>query len=359
MAPILTDLFMQMVRIDSESGNETQMMAFLEGFFKEKLQAEVELDGYGNLIARIPALNSDKREPILFSCHADTVKPGQGIDPYIDDEGMIRSRGETILGADDKAGIAEVLAALLGADKRPPAEFVITREEEIGLVGAKHLDTSRLKARHGFLVDSDVLDTIIIGGPSHCLIDVQITGKSAHAGMEPEKGISAIVAASRAIAEMPLGRLDHESTANVGIMQGGAIRNGIPEEVSIKAECRSLNHDKCVAQAELMQRLFVEAAESMGARAEVKLDYGYKASSIPEDAYSVQLSMEAIRSIGLEPKTQIITGGTDASILNEKGIITAVLGTGVRDEHSKNEHVAVADMENAVRLLVYILEKSA
>ena len=137
-----------------------------------------------------------------------------------------------------------MLEALRIAPVRPPIEIAISRQEEVGLLGVKQLDFSRITATRGFLLDNDTLDTIITGGPSYFAIDVTVTGKAAHAGMEPEKGINAIQAAARAIAALTLGRLDHETTANVGIIQGGMIRNGVPDTCTFAAECRSLTHDR-------------------------------------------------------------------------------------------------------------------
>ncbi|HSQ34607.1 MAG TPA: M28 family peptidase, partial [Candidatus Binatia bacterium] len=173
--------FMKMVTIDSESGNEARFIAYLLAEFK-KLGADARTDAYGNLVAKLPAKKSDSNEPILLSCHADTVMPGRGIRPKIED-GVIRSQGDTILGADDKAGIAEMLEALRVAKVRPPVEVAVSRQEEVGLLGIKNLDFSLLSARRGFLLDNDTLDTIVIGGPSYFALDVDVKGRSAHAGM--------------------------------------------------------------------------------------------------------------------------------------------------------------------------------
>jgi len=271
------------------------------------------------------------------------------------EDGVIRSAGETILGADDKAGIAAILEAVRTAKRRPPVEIVITRGEEVGLLGSKNLDLTMVKSKRGFVVDGDELDTVIIGGPSHVSLDINIKGKAAHAGMEPEKGISAIRVAAVAIAGMPEGRIDEETTANVGTIHGGMIRNGVPERVTIQAECRSLNHDKCMRQAEVMQRAFEEAAKEMGAQVEVKVDLEYKASQVSEDAPVVQLAKQAIAAAGLEPKTQVITGGTDALILNGKGIDAVVLGFGGKAAHATEEHITVADLKQASKVIRQLL----
>jgi len=358
MSERMTNLFMEMVTIDSESGNEEAMMQFLEDYFSKTFQAEIFRDSYGNFIAKLPAKNSEQREPIMLSCHADTVKPGVGIEPQLVD-GVISSKGDTILGADDKAGIAEVIEALHRAESFPPIEFVVSREEEVGLTGVKNLDYSKLRSKIGFLMDGDVLDSIVIGGPTYIAIDVEITGRGAHAGMEPEKGISAIQAAARAITRLRLGRLDKDTTANIGTINGGIVRNGVPEKTCFAAECRSLNHQKALDLAKGMKSIIISEVSQLGAKAEVKINVLCEAVSISENSPVVKISKKAIQAVGLDPKSIFITGFTDASIYNNKGIQTAVLGIGAQNEHSTDEKIAVADMEKAVDILLEILKSLA
>lgn len=348
--------FMEMVQIPSESGNEAEMIDYLKVEF-EKVGAEAAKDSYGNLIAKLPAKGCTGKAPILLSCHADTVMPGQGIEPVLKD-GVIRSKGETILGADDKAGIAEMLEALRTATVHPPIEIAISRQEEVGLYGVKNLDYSRLTAKRGFLLDNDTLETIVIGGPSYFAIDVKIKGRSAHAGMEPEKGINAILAASKAIVALRLGRLDHETTANVGVINGGLIRNGVPDSATFLAECRSLDHEKGQALADEMVKIIKEQVESVGATVEVKVDNLCRAVDIPADSWTVKTAQAALKSVGIDAQTTFITGFTDASIYNNQGIEMAVVGIGAQLEHSTEEHIAVADMEKAVAMLIEIFKLS-
>jgi tripeptide aminopeptidase len=355
MSQGVVDTFCAMVRIDSESGEEQAFLEYLAHLFQTQLQAKCVYDGFGNLIARVPAKNCTGKPPVLLACHGDTVKPGKGIQPVIVD-GVIRSQGDTILGADDKAGIAEVYEGVRTAERHPELELVITRQEELGLIGASHLDESLLKAKLGFVLDSDVFDSIILGGPSHMTFDIEITGRAAHAGMEPEKGISAIQAAARAISVLQLGRIDFETTANVGIIEGGTIRNGVPEKCYVKAECRSLNHEKCLHYGNIIKEAFEVAAQALSASANVKVDLNYRASSISADSAVVAIARRAVQEIGLTPRTLIITGGTDASMFNAKGIQTVVLGIGAAGEHSNDEHIAVADLERGVRLVGCLLD---
>jgi tripeptide aminopeptidase len=353
----MIEQFMEMVRIDSESGNEQHMIRFLKEEF-DAMGGDTHIDAYGNLLARFPAMDSSKNEPILFSCHADTVKPGIGIQPYISD-GIIRSKGNTILGADDKAGIAELLEALRTSTCRPPVEVAITREEEVGLLGVKNLEFNWLQSKKGFLLDNDTLETIIIGGPSYFTLDVDIKGKSAHAGMEPEKGVSAVLAASKAIAALPLGRIDRETTSNVGVIRGGLIRNGVPEETSFLAECRSLNHQKAEKLAMEMYDTIQKEVQKVGASVHIRMENPFKAVDIPEDSETVNVSKQALKKAGIEARTDYMTGFTDASIYNNKGIEMAVVGIGARLEHSPDEHIFIKDMEKAVIMIKEIMSISA
>ncbi|MCX6552878.1 MAG: M20/M25/M40 family metallo-hydrolase, partial [Acidobacteria bacterium] len=341
--------FMAMVRVDSESGDEARFMAWLLPRLEE-IGASAQLDGYGNVIAKLPAKNSTAA-PILLSCHGDTVRPGKGIEPRLEG-GVIRSGGATILGADDKAGIAEMLEALRVAPVRPPIEIAISRQEEVGLLGVKQLDFSRLSATRGFLLDNDTLDTIITGGPSYFAIDVTIKGKAAHAGMEPEKGINAIQAASRAIAALTLGRLDPETTANVGIIQGGMIRNGVPDTCTFAAECRSLTHAKGQALADTMVAVIRREVVAFGATVDITVNNLCQASFIADDAWTVRVAQQALAGLGIAATPAVMCGFTDASIYCNHGIEMGVVGIGARLEHSLEEHIYVEDMERAVAMMV-------
>jgi tripeptide aminopeptidase len=348
--------FMEMVPVDSESGDEARFMAWLLPRLEE-IGAPAQLDAYGNLVATLPAKHSTA-DPILLSCHGDTVKPGKGIRPVLAD-GVVRSSGDTILGSDDKAGIAEMLEALRVAPVRPPVEIAISRQEEVGLIGVKNLDFRLLTAKRGFLLDNDTLDTIITGGPSYFAIDVTVKGKAAHAGMEPEKGINAIQAASRAIAALKIGRLDPETTANVGIIHGGIIRNGVPDTCTFAAECRSLSHDRGQAVADEMVSVIRRQVTASGAEVGVEVNNLCRASIISEDAWTVRIAQQALAAQGIAARPALMCGFTDASIYNNMGIEMAVVGIGARLEHSLDEHIHVADMERAVAMMVEILRLSA
>ena len=353
----LVQSFFNMVRIDSESGNEAPFIEHMKARLETELGAACVVDDYGNLIAKLDASPGATGDPIFLAAHADTVKPGIGIEPVLED-GIIRSKGETILGADDKGGLAAIVEAVLTAEIRPHVEIVVTRSEEIGLLGAKNLDLSLLTARRGYAVDSEHPNVVIIGGPTHASLDIEVVGKAAHAA-HPVGGISAIRVAADAIRRFEEGQLDDETVANVGTIQGGAIRNGVPETVTLKAEARSLNHDKCVFQAEKMKKAFEDAAAEVGATAIVKLAYEYQASQVDEGAPVVELAKRAIAKAGLDPSTEIILGGTDALVLGGRGVDAVVLGYGGKDAHSTDEHIAVADLVKVAEILRNVVELAA
>lgn len=350
MANNLIDIFFQMVRISSESGEEEEFILFLENIFQKELKGKCIIDKYGNLIVQIPAKNSNCKKPVLFGIHADTVKPGKNIEPVLKD-GIVRSKGDTVLGADDKAGIAELFEAIRKAEQHPPLEIIVTKEEEVGLLGSKNIDSSLLESKIGFVIDARNLEDIIIGGPSYMRIDIMIIGKAAHSGVEPEKGISSIKAASNAISILKEGWIDEETNVNVGIIKGGETINTVSRTTNIKIECRSLSHEKCVNQSNLIKEIFLIIAKSSGARAEVKMELSTKAYHISENAEVVKNAKKMISSVGLKPNVRVMCGGTDASNYNEKGIETVVIGKGGEASHTREENIAIVDMEKAVKMI--------
>lgn len=257
----LLEQFMTLVQIDSETGFEKNISERLQ----QKLTAlgcdVVEDDAAaktgheaGNIFANLPPSKGMEHLPcILFTSHMDTVVPGKGIKPRLDEDGYLRSDGTTILGSDDKAGCAAILEALQVLQEQHvphgPIQIVITTGEESGLIGSRMIDTSKLKADFGYALDSNgPVGDIIVAAPAQAKINVKVYGKSAHAGINPEDGISAIQVASKAISKMPLGRIDAETTANIGSFAGGQQTNIVCDYVQIKAEARSLSMEKLKRQ---------------------------------------------------------------------------------------------------------------
>jgi len=354
----LIDNFCDFVKIPSESPNDQEFIAYLEKFFGKMEGAKTKKDAYGNLVVKFPAKNSSSKETVGFACHADTVKPGVGIKPIVKD-GVIKSSGDTILGGDDKAGIAEIAEMLLCAKKHPPIEVIIVRCEEPGCLGSSNMDYSIVDSKMAYVFDSEEMNEIVASGPSYVTLDVYYKGVPAHAGMAPEKGISSILAASKAISQLKLGRIDHETTANVGVIQGGEVRNGVPEHTKVTAECRSLNHDKAIKFAEAMEDIFKKAAKEVGAEVRIDRNIPIKAYNLPHDSKVVKTICYAMEKNGVKPNVHDIMGGTDAAFLNLHNIPTAVVGAGYRDNHSCNEYAIISEMETLVKVMVDIVESLA
>lgn len=354
----LLSLFSQMVQLDSESGEEKRFITFVADLVADGLGGSASLDKFGNLVCRVPARGSASNKSVLLAAHADTVCPGKGIVPRVS-KGVVASSGPTVLGADDKAGILEILVALAQAARRPQVEVLITREEELGLRGSRHLERGSLTAKIGFVVDLQALDKIVVGGPRHYFLDVIVTGRGAHAGVSPEKGVSAIKTAALAIARLPDGRVDAETTCNIGIIQGGVARNVVPDSVRIVGECRSLLDRKADELVAMIETRFREAGSATGATVQVVSDMQYPAYHIPEEALPVRVACRALESSGIVPRVVSSTGATDAVFLNAQGIQTVAIGFGGRNAHTTEETIALADMATAVTTIRRILEELA
>lgn len=352
----LISTFCELVKIPSESPDDKEFISYVEKFLKIEAAA-TKLDSYGNLIIKVKEKNSKNKEPIAFCCHADTVKPGRNIKPIVDRvAGIIKSDGTTILGADDKAGIAEIIEMVRASEKHPPIEIILTRCEEIGSLGAKNLDFSLIQSKNAYVLDMDAPEELVIGEATHIHIDVTYTGKSAHSGVEPENGKSSILAAVYALHRMKLGRLDARSTSNVGMIQGGEARNSIPEVTKLMAECRSLDHQNAYKIADEMESIFNAAAKETGTKVEIVRSIVSKGYEIPRDSKIVKVYAEALEKNGVKPEVQLITAGTDAALFNEKGVNAVVVGIGCRKIHSKEEYAIISEMEQATRALISLVE---
>lgn len=331
------------------------MAARLADLLRE-LGLEPQQDAKGNLITRVPGQGA----PLLLSAHMDSVAPAVGKRALVDGA-VVRSAGDTVLGSDDLAGVAAILEAvqaLRSADKpHRAAEIVFTVEEEVGLHGARALDYSLLTARQGVALDlNGEVGGICVSAPAHNVISAKIIGKAAHAGTSPEDGISAIVVAAEAISAMPLGRIDEETTANIGTISGGAARNIIPEQVALLGEARSRNAEKLERQTAAMRAALETAAAKHGAQVEVEVVNAYGPQKIAHDAPIVQLCQAAATRAGLEPYLLETGGGSDVNIFNMHGIEAVNLSVGYKDIHSTNEHIAIADLEKTARLVAALLE---
>jgi len=240
-----------------------------------------------------------------------------------------------------------------------PVEAVFTVGEEVGLKGANGLDTARLHAVWGVVLDDELQNEIITSAPYHIITQAKVHGKPAHAGLAPEEGVSAIQVAAEGIAAMRLGRIDEQTTANVGVIRGGEATNIITPLVELRWEARSRDRDKLAAQQDGMAKALRDAAERRGARLELEMTYRHEGYQWSPDDPSVRKLAQAMRSVGLEPKLAGSMGGTDANVLNAKGIPTVVMGTGMRKPHALDEHIAVRDMVEATRVLIALVTGGA
>lgn len=351
----LLDTFLALVRVDNPSGQEQQIAATVMALLRERGFEPVQ-DARGNVVCRMPG----QGDPLLLSAHLDSVAPAQGKRPVVDGE-FVRSSGDTVLGADDLAGVAAILEAVTSAREQGAqfraAEIVFSVEEEVGLNGARGLDYSLISAKQGVALDlNGEVGGICVSAPAHAQITVTITGKAAHAGVAPELGVSAIVVAAEAITTMPLGRIDAETTANIGTINGGAARNIVPEQVMLIGEARSRDEAKLDRQVEAMRSAFEAAAARHGAHAQVEVFRAYGPQKIAPDAAIVQLCRAAAQKIGVEARLIETGGGSDVNIYNMHGIEAVNLSIGYREIHSTNEHIAIADLQKAAQLVQALLE---
>jgi tripeptide aminopeptidase len=352
----LLQTFLDLIAIDSPSGEEEAFAADLERRLRA-LGAEVRRDSYGNVIARLGAAG----EPFLLGAHMDTVEPGRGIRPIVRD-GVVCTDGATVLGGDPKAGVAAILeavtAALEAGVSLPALELVFTRGEESGLLGSANLDYSLVSARRGVEFDGEgPVNMITVAAPGRLSIEARFVGRGAHAGVEPEKGISAIAMAAAFVAGFPQGRIDAETTANVGLISGGSAVNAVPETARISAEARSRDPAKLESlrlQALALARQ-VEAAFP-GGRVECDVRPEFAGYKLDERHPLVKEVSAAIARIGLQPELIASGGATDANNYAAHGLDVVVVGLGGRDFHTVRESVAVGDLVKTGRFCLALLE---
>lgn len=346
----IAQLLMDLCATDSGSRNERLMADKLKpmleelGFTVREDDAGSKVGGNaGNLYGRLEGTAAG--EPLLFSAHMDRVTPGLGVKPRLEG-GAILSDGSTILGADDAAGIAAVLEAVRVLKERnlpyPTIEIGFTIGEEVGLLGARHLDYAWFTSKLGFALDSGgKVGEIVVKAPSQAKVNVTFRGKAAHAGVAPEKGVSAIQIAAVAISRMKLLRIDSETTANIGSIATDGPTNIVPETCRIVAEARSLSQEKLEAQVADMQRCAEEAARELGGAAEVEILRSYSAFNLSPESAPVRRAAAAAEKIGAPVSITSTGGGSDANIFNGNGIPTAVLGVGYEEIHSTRERMPI------------------
>jgi len=369
--------FLDLVRIDSLSKREGRIAKRLReslealGVVVEEDDAGSKVGGdAGNLLARFPG-TAPGAPALLLCAHMDTVVPGENVKPVVSGD-VIRTDGTTILGGDDKSGLVAILETLrvLGEDRiaHGPIDVLFTICEEYGLLGAKHFDAGRLRARTGLVLDVDGACELVVQAPAANKLAFTVVGLEAHAGVCPEQGISAIKVAGEAIAAMRLGRIDAETTANLGLIEGGLAVNIVPNRVRLRGETRSLSLQKLDAQTDHMRRCLEEAAarhrarvgeREHTARVEARIERDYDRLDLPVDAPIVRLTKRAAANLGKPFMTRATGGGSDANVLNGRGLQIANLACGMREIHTVHEWIDVKDLVATTELLVEAVRLNA
>jgi tripeptide aminopeptidase len=373
----IKNLLIELIKIDSLSRKERDVAMRLKREM-EDLGATVVIDdagekvggNVGNLIATI-AGNTPAARPLLLSAHMDTVVPGEGIVPLLEGD-ILRTDGRTVLGGDDKSGVVIICEAIRTLQEQGlphgDIDVVFTICEEAGLIGAKCLDGGRLRARTGLVLDSDSVGFLFTRGPGANRLEFRVQGLEAHAGVCPERGISAIQIAAEGIAQMKLGRIDDETTANIGLIEGGMAVNIIPNAVVLRGEARSRNPEKLEQQTRHMLGCLEEAAarhtlamdgKVFRGRVEAKIERDYDGMNVPDSAPIVQLVYAAGKNLDVRVTTGATGGGCDANIFNQRGLEVANLGTGMRDIHTVNEWLDLKDLYLSTEMVLEILRLNA
>lgn len=356
--------FLTLVRIDSAPRQERLIADALVdkltqmGYAPDEDQAGEAIGGNtGNLFLKIPG--NLPGPTVMFCAHMDRVFPGFGIKPQVLIDRVI-SDGTTILAADDLAGVVQILEALrcLQEEKLPhaPLEILFTVSEEGGLFGAKNFDATRSQADYAFFLDGGgEVGNLVVQAPSQAKITVVFNGRAAHAGLEPEKGLNAIVVAAHALTRMELGRIDQETTANVGIINGGSATNIVPDRVEIRCEARSLQGAKLTDQVDKMVKACQEAADTHGAAVEVTVEESYPSYCLEESAMIVKLAQAASHKIGRQPKLVPTGGGSDANILTGRGIASMVLANGLMNAHRLDEYILLSELTKGAEQVLQLI----
>lgn len=344
----LVGSFCDLVRIDSPSDEEEEVALHLTDRLS-RLGFSVVRDAHGNVIA-----SEDGENPLLLSAHMDTVEPGRGIEPIINGD-RITSDGTTILGGDCKAGVAAILEGLESVSEdgtsRRPVQVVFTRGEEIGLVGASNLDYSMIRASEAVVFDGNgPVNTITGASPTYMRFDITIKGRAAHAGVEPEKGLSAIRIATEIINELPNGRLDDETTFNVGLISGGSVRNAVPAEATFGGEWRSRNTETLDSiKMQLLTTLERARERYKEATIEEDLEVMFQMYNLDPEEQIVRLVTRVMRDMDLVPNIRPSGGGTDGNVMRLHGIESVVVGMSTNEMHTVDEYVIIPDLVNTAR----------
>lgn len=356
----MIDRFLQMVQIYSPSKGEKEMADWLEQYLAERNiefwsdQAGEAYGGNGrNIVAHIP--ETGKGIPIGFCAHMDQIEPCRNVKAVVDGS-IIRTDGTTTLGGDDKSGIAAILEAVEDVLETNAGHrdiwLVFTASEEISMMGTKHMDLNMLPCKDLVVADATG-DTGVIAykAPAMEAVRMVFHGKKAHAGIEPEKGINAVKVAAEAISQMHIGRIDAETTSNIGRIEGGAATNIVTDLVEITAEIRSHSMEKLAAELDHMETCCKEAAEKAGAGYEFHHELAYPTLSVDLDCELMRVTKQAMIGEEIHPELMVIGGGSDANVLAGHGYRSVILGLGMRDVHTVEESLDTEEMWKAAKVM--------
>lgn len=365
----ILDEFLELVQIKCSTRDEREVGDLMTARLKdlgctvtEDNAGQILGGNCGNLIANLKG-NTPGAPTIMLSAHLDCVEPCAGVKPQIKD-GIITSDGTTILGADDKAGVTAILETLRVLKEQNLAhgdvQVIFTVAEEGGVNGSKNIDQSLLKADFGYALDSSGRPgKIIVEAPGQNKIHVKIHGKTAHAGIAPEQGINAIVVAGIALAQVPQGRIDEETTCNIGAIQGGKVTNIVPDLVEITCESRSRNQAKLDQLTAEICQSFETAAAKNGAKAEITVNKAYGPYVLSKESQVVSAAANAAKKLGLAVEVTGTGGGSDANFYNNYGIPCSVLGVGMQKVHTKEEFIIEEDLYTTAALVLQIIKDAA
>lgn len=363
----VVDTFLDLARISSPTGREAGVAGYVareltEAGFTVRFDETQHLTGSdtGNLIATLPG--TVPGTCVAFAAHMDCVDPCVGVEPVLQG-GVIRTAGETVLGGDDKVGVAAMIEAAkrLAEHSEPHAEvrLLFTVSEEQGLFGAKALSPADASADVCLVLDADgAVGGIVTAAPTHYTFEAVFTGRAAHAGVEPEKGVSAIVMASAAIAGMELGRLDDHTTANIGTIAGGSATNVVAPACVVTGECRSLDRHRVDEVREAMDAAMRDAAAGHGGAAEIAWTLAYEGFVVPDDAPPAVLVDAACADIGVASRMFTTGGGSDANVFAALGVPTLVLASGMSKVHSTDEELEVVQLERLADLIIAVIRRA-
>jgi tripeptide aminopeptidase len=359
----IVEKFKRYVQVNSESGNEKEFADLLIKELKSigltVLQDQLKEAHHSNTSNIIATLEGSGQDSIFLCAHMDTVKPGINIEPY-EKAGNIYSKGDTILGADDKAGVAVIMSTLekIIEEKTPHrrVEVIFTVHEEGSLYGSKALDYDLIQSKEGLVLDSSgEVGGIVIKAPSKEKISAEVIGKSSHAGIAPEKGINAIAVASEAISKMRLSNVDRETTANIGTMNGGDATNVVPDNVNVTGEVRSFKDKNRGKQIDHMKECIDESINKHKAEGKITTELLYKSYEISKKDSLVQEIIRSGEKAGIEMFTRDSKGGSDANVFNSHGIKTVNLVIGTQNAHTMDEYIAIDSLIKCSKIIYNLL----